>query len=166
MFLWRKGHFWTISKICSSRIDVLLLWRVPFHFRVKTKNIEGLAETVFSHLLKWNCLGYKIKFIESSSFNYNVIPKNATYDFSRIPSHSSRCTALVNVPRAEAQGVDGPLGTGHAKPSPVILSDFQTSEKGKTNPLSTAILSKLFFCNFFGGDSDNKNLSSFDKTSY
>lgn len=58
------------------------------------------------------------------------------------------------------------IGTGHTELSPLILSDFQTSEKGKTNPLSTAIISKLFFCNFFGGDSENKNLSSFDEPSY
>lgn len=68
--------------------------------------------------------------------------KNVAYNFSPLPSLSSPCTALVNVPRAEAQGVDGLLGTGHAKLSPVILSGFQPSEKGKINPLSTVILSK------------------------
>lgn len=77
-----------------------------------------------------------------------MISKNVAYDLSPLPILSSRCTALGNAPWAEAQCVDGPLGMGHAELSPVILSDFQTSEKGETKPLSKAILSKWFFCNF------------------
>lgn len=115
-------------------------------------------------------MGYKIVFIESISFNYNVIAKTLLMISLLFPISllgvQMQCFSVANAPRAGAQGEDGAIGTGHAELTPVTLSDFQTSEKGKTNPLSTAILSKLFFWNFFGGDSENKNPSSFDKTSY
>lgn len=55
--------------------------------------------------------------------------------------------------------MEGALPKGDDEVCPVILSDFQTSEKGETNPISTAILSMLLICNIFS--SDNNSYQSF-----
>lgn len=65
-----------------------------------------------------------------------------------------------------AQSVDGALGRGDAEVNPVVLSDFQTSEKEETNPLSTAILNTSFIWKIFGGSKKNKNIFPFDSSTY
>lgn len=111
-----------------------------------------LVETIYLRLLKWNTLDYKIMFVESISFNYNGISKFLLMTSLVFP------TSLLGVQLwlifLGAQSVDEALGTGDAEVSPVILSDFQTSEKGETNLLSTAILSTVIMCMLFGGGSE------------
>lgn len=104
---------------------------ISFHRRVKNKNIEALVETLFA-IIKMNPLDYKIIFVESFLFNYNGISKILLMTPLLFPVFILGVHLWLMF--LGARGVDAALETGDAKVSPLIFSDFQTSERREKYP--------------------------------